>query len=41
MFITRKDFKDHLKALDKVLQKLVEAGLKLNVEKSLFGCTET
>ena len=32
---------DHLKALEKVLHKLAEAGLKLNVENSFFGRIET
>ena len=31
--ITKYDFADHLKALEKVLQKLAEIGLKCNEEK--------
>ena len=30
LFITKNNFKDHLKALYRVLQRLVEAGLKVN-----------
>ena len=40
LIITKYEFVDHLMALGKVLQKLVEAGLKVNVEKSFFF-TET
>ena len=36
IFITSKYFTDHLKALEKVLQKLAELGLKLNAENSFF-----
>ena len=36
LVITNNNFEDHLKASDKVLQRLVEAGLKLNAEKPFF-----
>ena len=39
LVITEYDFIDHLKDLENVLQKLVEAGLKINVETSLFRRT--
>ena len=39
--ITKDEFADHLKALEKFLQKLAEAGLKVNAENSFFGRTET
>ena len=35
--ITRYEFANHLKALDEVLQKIVEAVLEVNTEKSFFG----
>ena len=41
LVITKINFEDHLKALYSVLQRLAEAGLKLNAEKSFFGRTET
>ena len=41
LVITKHNFKDHLKALDRVLQRFEEAGLKVNAEKSFFGQTET
>ena len=41
LVITKNNFEDHLKVLDKVLQIFVEAGLKVNAEKSFFGQTET
>ena len=41
LVITKNNFEEHLKALDRVLQKLAEVGLKLNTEKSFFGRTET
>ena len=34
------EFVDHLRAPEKVLQKLVEAELKLNTEKYFLGGTE-
>ena len=37
--ITKQDFVDHLEAIEKVLQKILESGLKVNAEKSLFVCT--
>ena len=39
LVITKYDFIDHLKDLEKVLQKLVESGLKINAETSLFRRT--
>ena len=39
LVITKNNFKDNLKALDRVLQILTEAGLKVNAEKSFFGWT--
>ena len=39
LIITKNNSKDHLKALDKVLQRLAEVGFKVNVEKSFFGQT--
>ena len=36
VIITKKHFIDNLKALVKVLQKIVEEGLKVNPEKSFF-----
>ena len=41
LIITNKDFTNYLKELEKVLQKLVYAGLKVNIEKSFSGKTET
>ena len=40
LIITKNNFEDYLKALDKVLQRLTEAGLKLIAEISLFGRTQ-
>ena len=37
--ITKDDFICNLKALEKVLQKLAEAGFKANAGKSFFGRT--
>ena len=34
IFITKNNFEDHLKALDKVLQRLAEAELKVNAENT-------
>ena len=39
LVITKDNFKDHLKALYRVLQGLTEAGLKVNAEKSFFERT--
>ena len=39
LVISKNNFKDHLKALDRVLQRLAEARLKVSAEKSLFGQT--
>ena len=41
LFITERYFVDQLKALEKVLKKLVEVELKVNAEMSFFGCIET
>ena len=37
LVITRNNSEDHQKSLDRVLQRLVEAGLKVNTEKTFFG----
>ena len=34
--ITKNSFVEHIKALEKVLQKLAEAGFKVNAENSCF-----
>ena len=34
LVITKTDFKDHLKSLDRVLQRLAEEGLKVNAENN-------
>ena len=41
LVITKHEFKDHLNSLEKFLQRLVEAELKVKAEKSFFGQTET
>ena len=41
LVFTKNKFEDHRKALDRVLQRFAEAGLKLNTEKSFFGRAET
>ena len=41
LVITKNNFEDHIKSLDRVLQGLAESGLKVNVEKSFFWRTET
>ena len=41
LVINKGDFADHLQALEKVLQRLAEAGLKVNADKSFFGRSET
>ena len=33
LVINKNNFKDHLKALNRVIQRLAEAGLKVNAEK--------
>jgi transposase InsO family protein len=38
--LTSGDFEDHLDKLDEVLQRLKDAGLKVNAKKSFFGRTE-
>ena len=35
----KNDSEDHIKALDRFLKRLAEAGLKANTEKSFFGRT--
>ena len=37
LVITKKYLADHLKELEKVSQKITEAGLKVNEEKRFFG----
>ena len=37
----KKDFQYHIKALEKCLYRLAEAGLQLNNKKSFFGRIET
>ena len=39
--ITKNDLKYHMNALEKILQRLAEVGLKVNPEKSFFVQTET
>ena len=39
--LTKYKYKRNLKALEKVLQKLAEAGLKLNTDIPFFGKTKT
>ena len=41
LVIIENNFDDHLKDLYKVLQRLVEAGLKVNAGKYFFGQTKT
>ena len=41
MVTTKGDWDDHLEKLDAVLQRLGEAGLQVNAEKSFFGKAET
>ena len=41
LVITKHNFADHMKALEKVLQKLAEAGLKVKTEILFFRRTET
>ena len=41
LFITENNCEDHLEYLDRVLQRLAEAGLKVNAERSFFRKTET
>ena len=40
LLITKGDFSDHLDKLEKVLERLRNAGLKVNAEKSFFGRAE-
>ena len=40
LVITKNCFEDHLKSLDRVLQRRTETGLKLNAEKSFLRRTE-
>ena len=39
--MTKKQFEEHLKTLYRILQRLMEAGLKVNAEKSFLVRTET
>ena len=41
LVITKNNVQDHLKSLDRFLQRLTEVGLKLNQEIIFFGRTET
>ena len=41
LVIIKQDLVDHLIAIKNILQILAELGLKVNSEKSLFGCIET
>ena len=41
LVIIKQDLADHLIAIKNILQILAELGLKVNSEKSLFGCIET
>ena len=41
LVITKNNFEDHLKALDKVLQIFTEAELKVNAETFFLGQIET
>ena len=37
LLITKSDWNDHLIKLEKIFEKLAQAGLKVNAEKSFFG----
>ena len=39
LVITKNYYREHIKAFNKFLQILVEAGLKVNAENSFFGQT--
>ena len=41
LVITKNKFEDHLKSLDRFLQRLAEAVLKVNAENSYLGQIET
>ena len=41
LVISKGTFEDHLQKLDEVLEKLMKAGLKVNLRKSFLACTET
>ena len=40
LVITKEIYDNHLVALEKALQRLAEAGLKVNADKSFFGRTK-
>ena len=40
LILTKGDWNDHLEQLEEVLQRLRDAGLKINAKKSFFGKTE-
>ena len=40
LVITKGDWNTHLARLDEVFQHLGDAGLKVNAQKSFFGCAE-
>ena len=39
LIITKRDWTDHVQALELTLNKLTEKGLKCNIENSFFGQT--
>ena len=41
LVINKNNVEDHIKALDRVIQRLAEAGLKVNVGESFFRQTAT
>ena len=41
LVITKNNFEDNIKSLDRILQILAEAGFKVNIEKSFFVQIET
>ena len=41
MLISKGDWNDHLNKLEQVLQRLAEAGLKVNAKKSFFAHAES
>ena len=40
LVITKENYDNNLVSLERVLQRLAEAGLKVNADKSFFGRTE-
>ena len=41
MVITKGTFENHLLKIDEVLEKLMKAGLKVNLKTSFLACVET